>query len=107
MERALAIDQKAFGKDHPDVALALNNLAQLYKATNRLKEAEPLLERGLVILLQFTRRTGHPHTHLEVVINNYRDMLNQMGCSEEEVVARLNSLAPDIFKIVRQDEGKK
>jgi len=65
MQRALAIDEASLGKDHPDVAIDLNNLAQLYQATNRLEEAEPLIERQLVIFLQFTRQTGHPHPHLE------------------------------------------
>ena len=31
MRRALAIDEKSFGPDHPNVATALNNLAQLLK----------------------------------------------------------------------------
>ena len=30
-ERALALREKALGPDHPDVALSLNNLAELYK----------------------------------------------------------------------------
>ena len=47
--RALAIDEKAFGPDHPDVATALNNLAALLRATNRLGEAEPLYRRALAI----------------------------------------------------------
>ena len=40
--RALAIDETSFGPDHPNVAIGLNNLAQLLQATNRLAEAEPL-----------------------------------------------------------------
>jgi len=98
MQRALNIDEASFGKDHPNVARDLNNLAVLYEATNRLKEAEPLMERHLVIFLQFTRRTGHPHPHLEDAIKNYEALLMQMGCTEDEVVARLKRLAPDMFK---------
>ena len=44
MRRALAIDEASYGPD-PDVAIDLNNLAQLLKATNRLAEAEPLIRR--------------------------------------------------------------
>ena len=40
--RALAIDEKSFGPDHPNVAIGLNNLALLFRDTNRLAEAEPL-----------------------------------------------------------------
>ncbi len=47
--RALAIDEHSFGPDHPRVAIHLNNLAQLLKATNRLGEAEPLMRRALAI----------------------------------------------------------
>ena len=40
MRRALPIDEKAVGLDYPNVAIRLNNLALLLKATNRLGEAE-------------------------------------------------------------------
>ena len=49
MRRALAIDERAYGPDHPNVAIGLNNLAQLLQATNRLSEAEPLMRRALAI----------------------------------------------------------
>ena len=39
----------ALGPDHPKVATALNNLAVLLRATNRLDEAEPLFRRALAI----------------------------------------------------------
>ncbi len=97
-QKALPKDEASLGKDHPKVALRLNNLAQLYQATNRLKEAEPLMQRHLVILLQFKRRTGHPHPHLEDAINNYAGLLMQMGHSKDEVGARLKRLAPEMFQ---------
>ncbi len=37
------------GLDHPDVAMALNNLANLHILQGRLEEAEPLYQRALVI----------------------------------------------------------
>ena len=49
MRRALAIDEKSFGPDHPKVAIRLNNLALLLRVTNRLAEAEPLVRRALKI----------------------------------------------------------
>src|SRR5207244_307625 len=36
MRRALAIDEACFGKDHPEVAISLSNLATLLQAVNRL-----------------------------------------------------------------------
>src|SRR5271165_5286398 len=47
--RALAIDEKSFGPEHPNVARGLINLAELLRATNRLAEAEPLYRRALAI----------------------------------------------------------
>ena len=98
MERALKIDEASLGKNHPNVAIDLNNLARLYQATNRLKEAEPLMERGLVIFLQFTRRTGHPHPHLQDALENYGGLLLEVGYSKDQVAARLKRLAPEMFE---------
>ena len=49
MDGALALIEASRGKDHPDLAVRLNNLAQLLQATNRLGEAEPLMRRALAI----------------------------------------------------------
>ncbi len=92
MRRALAIDEHSFGSDHPEVAIDLNNLAQLLKATNRLAAAEPLMHRMVGILLNFTRQTGHPHPHLQTVLRNYAGLLEEMGSSAAEIQQRLNEL---------------
>jgi hypothetical protein len=42
LERALAINQRALGPEHPDTAAALNNLAALYRATGAYDKADPL-----------------------------------------------------------------
>ena len=47
--RSLAIWEKQLGRDHPDVATSLNNLADLYQAMGRYAEAEPLYRRSLAI----------------------------------------------------------
>ena len=98
MRRALAIDEVSFGPGHPEVARDLNNLAALLYATNRLAEAEPLMERHLVIFLEFTRRTEHRHPHLEAAIENYSGLLTEMGYSEDEVMERLKGLGPEMFE---------
>jgi tetratricopeptide repeat protein len=49
LKRALVIDEKSYGPEHPKVAIRLNNLAQLLKNTNRLAEAEPLDRRAQAI----------------------------------------------------------
>ena len=45
----MAINEKALGPDHPDVARSLNNLAALYETQGRYADAEPLYKRSLAI----------------------------------------------------------
>lgn len=47
--RALALDEKRLGADHPHVAIDLVTLADLLKDTNRPEEAEALTRRALAI----------------------------------------------------------
>jgi Tfp pilus assembly protein PilF len=49
MQRALAIDEAAYGPDHPQVATNLNNLAGVLKELGDPAAARPLLERALAI----------------------------------------------------------
>lgn len=44
--RALAIQEKALGPEHPDVATSLTSLAALYRATDRIPAAEALEKRA-------------------------------------------------------------
>ena len=89
MRRALAIDEKSYGPEHPDVARDLNNLALLLQDTNRLEQAEPLMRRVVVIFLKFTRSTGHLHPHLKAAFGNYRSILEAMSLGEEEIARRI------------------
>ena len=67
MKRALSIDEASYGKDHPNVARDLNNLAQLLQATNRLAEAEPLMKRALSI---DEASYGKDHPDVATALNN-------------------------------------
>jgi tetratricopeptide (TPR) repeat protein len=65
--RALAIDEQAYGANHPTVAIRINNLAQLLQTTNQLAAAEPLMRRALVI----TEQTyGANHPRVATALNN-------------------------------------
>ena len=44
--RSLTIREEALGPNHPDVASSLENLARLYRATHRGKEAAKLEQRA-------------------------------------------------------------
>jgi tetratricopeptide (TPR) repeat protein len=59
--RSLAIWEKSLGKNHPDVATSLNNLAELYDVQGKYVEAEPLYQRSLVIREKALGK-GHPNT---------------------------------------------
>jgi tetratricopeptide (TPR) repeat protein len=65
--RALAVDEKSFGPDHPNVARGLNNLAFLLSDTNRLAEAEPLYRRALAI---DEKSFGPDHPDVAIDLNN-------------------------------------
>jgi tetratricopeptide (TPR) repeat protein len=67
MHRALAIDEAAYGPDHPTVAIRHNNLAALLQTTNRLAEAEPLLRRALAIN---EAAYGPEHPTVATALNN-------------------------------------
>ena len=90
--RALQIDEASLGKDHPTVATDLNNLASLLQDTNRPGEAEPLFRRSLIILLKFTRATGHEHPHLRTASANYRGLLEQLKTDGKTLEEKLSTL---------------
>ena len=49
--RALAIDEKALGNDHPEVAMDLSNLGIAYRALGRADIAHSLFERAHKVML--------------------------------------------------------
>jgi len=67
LRRALAIDEKSYGSDHPEVATDLNNLAVLLSQTNRPSEAEPLFRRALAI---DEKSYGPDHPNVAIRLDN-------------------------------------
>ena len=59
LERSFARREAALGPDHPDVALALSNLAVQNYEMQRYQEAEPLMKRALAIF-EKTLPANHP-----------------------------------------------
>ena len=72
MRRALAIKEQSYGKDHPNVARDLNNLAVLLHALNRFAEAEPMMRRALAIDEQ---SYGKDHPNVARDLNNLAQLL--------------------------------
>lgn len=57
----LQIDNKTVGSKHPDTAISLANLAELYKTQMRYAEAKILYKKALVITENFLSKE-HPTT---------------------------------------------
>ena len=92
MRRALAIDEKSFGPDHPNVAIGLNNLAELLQATNRLAEAEPLMRRALAI---DEKSFGPDHPDVAIRLNNLAQLLQATNRLAEAEPLMRRALAID------------
>jgi len=90
--RALAIDEKSFGKDHPNVAIRLNNLAQLFQDTDRLAEAEPLMRRALAI---DEKSFGKDHPTVAIRLNNLAELLRATNRLKEAEPMYRRALAID------------
>lgn len=78
--RALAIEEKVLGPDHPEVASDLNNLALLLWDTNRASEAEPLYRRALAIA---EISLGPNHPEVGRALNNLAQLLQASNRLQE------------------------
>ena len=92
MRRALSIDEKSFGPEHPNVAIRLNNLAQLLQDTNRLAEAEPLMRRALAI---DEKSLGPEHPNVARDLNNLAQLLQATNRLAEAEPLMRRALAID------------
>ena len=75
-ERALAIDEKTFGPDHPNVAIRVNNLGRVLHDTGDLPGARAAFERALAI---DERAFGPDHPSVAIRVNNLATVLRATG----------------------------
>ena len=68
------------GPDHPQVALGLNNLADLLTAQNKIDEAEPLFRRALEI---WETQLGENHPHVASGLFNIASLLKKQNKLDE------------------------
>jgi tetratricopeptide (TPR) repeat protein len=92
MARVVTIFESSLGEQHPNVAVALNNLAQLLQATNRLGEAEPLMRRALAIDEQ---SFGATHPNVARHLNNLAQLLKATNRLTEAEPLMRRTLAID------------
>ncbi len=89
-ERILAIREKDLGPEHPDTALALNNLAVFYKTMGAYEKAEPLYRRSLAIR---EKVMGPEHPDTAAVLNNLAGLYSTMGAYDKAEPLYRRSLA--------------
>ena len=75
-KQALSARQQVLGSEHPDVALSLNNLAELYVAQGMYTDAEPLLERAFSI---WNEVLGPVHPSTALSLNNLAGLYYTQG----------------------------
>jgi tetratricopeptide (TPR) repeat protein len=73
---ALTIEEKRYGRDHPDTLYLLNNLAILYRKQGKYEEAAPLYQRALAIR---EKQLSPEHPDTERARKNYANLLQKMG----------------------------
>jgi tetratricopeptide (TPR) repeat protein/CHAT domain-containing protein len=92
-QQVLAIRESTLGRNHPDVAVALNNLAALYDSQGLYADAEPLYQRALAILEQ---TLGHDHLDVSAALNNLALLYQMQGRYPEAERLYLRSLSLSI-----------
>jgi tetratricopeptide (TPR) repeat protein len=123
-ERALAIDETAYGPDHPNVAADLNNLAQVLRDLGQLQQARPLQERALAI---DEAALGPDHPNVATHLNNLALIVRDLGHPEQarplqeralgideaalgpdhpEVATRLNTLALIVHDLGQPEQAR-
>jgi tetratricopeptide (TPR) repeat protein len=79
-KRALQVAQQNDGPDHPNVALGLSNLAELYEAQGEYAEAELLYKRSLKIL---EKAFGPDDPFLAPTLLNMASLYNNIGREDD------------------------
>jgi tetratricopeptide (TPR) repeat protein len=90
-KHALQVAQQNYGPDHPNVALSLSNLAELYEAQKEYAKAEPLYKRSLAIL---EKKFGKDDPFLVPTLLNMASLYNNIGRKDEadRLMERANNI---------------
>jgi len=75
-KRAVAMEEKALGPKHPDVATRLDNLAGMYRAQGKYAQAEQFYKRSLAIREE---SLGHNHPDVAQSLNNLAELCRVQG----------------------------
>lgn len=88
---ALAVDEKALGKEHPTVGMDVNNLAILYDTQKKHDEAEQLYKRALLI---WEKSPGPDHPYVATNLESYATLLRTTNRGNEaaKLLARAKAI---------------
>ena len=75
-EEAVKLSEQEFGPDHPDVAVRLNGLAEVYRAEGRYDDAERLHKQALAIR---EKALGPEHPDVAQSLNNLAEVYRAQG----------------------------
>ena len=74
LQRALVVQKKTLGSDHPDLAKTLYNLAVLYGQQGKYDKAKPLFRQALTI---DEKVLGPEHPDIATLLDNYAGVLRR------------------------------
>ena len=100
-ERSLAIKERTYGRDHPDVAITLTNLGNVYGTLGDHAKKRDILERALAI---FEREYGRDHTKVAITLTNLGEAHVDLGAAAEACdhgtaqLTRLRGLARELMR---------
>jgi len=83
------------GPQDPDVGVAANNLAMLYKAQQKYADAEPLYRQAIHIL---GRALGNDHPDVQNLHANHKELLYLMGQAPEQPAKQASLTADKLTK---------
>ncbi|WP_166158550.1 tetratricopeptide repeat protein [Neochlamydia sp. AcF84] len=91
--KALAIDLKLFGENHPNVARDYNNLGQIYQAQGNLNKAADYNHKALAIDLKLF---GENHPNVAICYNNLGQIYQAQGNLDKAAEYSNKALAIDL-----------
>jgi tetratricopeptide (TPR) repeat protein len=97
-KQSLDIWEKSLGRDHPNVATCLNNLAENYYALGQYNKAEPLFKRSLDIL---EKALGKDHPDVATSLNDLAEI-----CHAQDQYAEAEPLFKRALGISEKALGK-
>jgi CHAT domain-containing protein/tetratricopeptide (TPR) repeat protein len=100
MEKALELATRAYGKDHPNVAVILNDLAIVYQAMSQYTKAEMTYQRALKIRED---KLGKNDPDVANTLNNLGTLYQDMGQNAKAEPLLLRSLQIREDKLGKND----